>query len=176
MNRKTFPGQCAGSRDCDKPIVIKKHQMCWNHYTTLYRKTRGEPCSLEWCKQNVYALSLCQYHYHRQRNGQPLVNRKAPKPPCSFEGCGRESKTIGLCPTHYLQQYIGKPLTPIRPYFTREDTNDGRECKTCHEVKDATDFYKRTGGDGLQSECKECQKIRNRRNTLARQAREAALV
>lgn len=175
-NGTYYPGQCAGSDDCTRPIVVRKSMLCNTHYMADRRKNAdtGE-CKLEWCEGKVYAKSLCRSHYQRQSQGLPFIDPREPVPTktCAGPECDRQlsmRNVTGLCKSHYIQQYLGKPLTPLITWETRNN-GDKRLCRTCKEWKDHDkDFYRASNG-GKQGECKPCFIRRNSANQRARKLR-----
>lgn len=85
---------------------------------------------------------------------------------CAFEGCDKPSRFINLCRGHYTQQYNGKELRPLIVYTFQES----KLCPTCDTVKGRDGYYIKKKSGRLQTECKECMKVRARRNLKARQS------
>jgi hypothetical protein len=158
---RPFDGEC--SKDgCSRPIHVLKSGLCATHYLKYRRSLDTRVCSLEWCDKTYYARGLCQYHHQRQSSGLPFIDPNAPKPECLFSGCGRDEEVMGFCRTHYMQHWLGKRLTPIRSYSNDNVHDENRKCKTCGEWKEeATNYYRRSNGNGYQSECKTCAIKRN---------------
>lgn len=71
---------------CDKPIKVKRDQLCSGHHS---QKLRGQP------------LKPLEDRSHRGRDKL-----------CTFDGCGLKSKSYGLCSAHAWQRRQGRELTP----------------------------------------------------------------
>ena len=90
-----------------------------------------DDCSVEGCAKPFYGLDLCNMHYQRKKNGNPLdasqkYSNKGKK--CKIENCDRDAKTKGMCSGHY-QRVLDNALRnfedPIGPYYRSERTKPG---------------------------------------------------
>lgn len=100
-----------------------------------------------------------------ERKNRPERKRYIIEGNCAFDGCGRKAKTritgIGgpegfYCGVHYNQWSRNKQLKPIGPYRVQVESPSERYCTACQTTKSISEFYKRAGGGGFQTQCKPC--------------------
>lgn len=91
---------------CEKPVKVKKRQLCSNHFQQWARANRPKAglreCSVEDCTKIAYAKNFCSGHYKRFRiTGSPVPTPKVQE----YCECGKEATVAGKCKTHYMQQW-----------------------------------------------------------------------
>ena len=93
----------------------------------VWENALKEECSIPICSRNVYAKTLCNMHYQRNRylkdknitpdnnwvvwfssmNSTPRQIRKKPDGEfyqCSVDKCSKDVRARGLCLNHYMQE------------------------------------------------------------------------
>lgn len=116
-----------GFDGCDRPIKIKKEQLCSGHYAQHRRgqelrplgapKSKFETCRAPSCERVSVAKGLCAHHRYQEKMGKPFTTpRKLYKrgQVCEFEGCDKPVITRDFCYGHYDQWRAGKPLAKLR--------------------------------------------------------------
>lgn len=122
-------------------------------------------CSVDECLAAVRAKRLCERHYKSSRKyGDPLEvdhrkKRKSdPLQQCSVEYCRAPISLPGYCSRHYTSKVTKGSAVAIDVdvFFTGDPLT--RTCKKCKEVKDASDFYTRSGrvSEERDGACKSC--------------------
>ena len=112
---------------CDRPVRIKRDQLCSGHYAQQRRglplrplgpaKSDFKECRAPSCARVATALGLCAHHRMQEKEGKPFTKpRKLYKrgEKCEFEGCDKPVVTRNFCYGHYDQWRKGKPLTKLR--------------------------------------------------------------
>lgn len=86
---------------CLKPHLARS--MCSTHYYR-WRKTQGNPCTVDGCSAGQKAHGYCPGHYRQFRDGEQIRplrgNRRAQ---CAISGCGRISEAQRFCRKHYYR-------------------------------------------------------------------------
>lgn len=99
---------------CDKPVKVKKFQLCVTHYHRFnrhgdpeaWRKKSRPICKVDDCDLRAVAHELCDMHYRRQKR---YGTTTAPERPtvCAVEGCGEPVTAKALCDRHYRRESRG---------------------------------------------------------------------
>jgi hypothetical protein len=99
--------------------------------------------------------------------------------PCVGPECDRQAKSfyrdsgLAVCTAHYNQLFHNGCMFPVTPNVVVLRNDEGRQCRTCREFKQWSEYYPRTKNVGHQSECKTCMYQRNRKNLAKRQGESA---
>lgn len=112
---------------CDRPVRIKKDQLCSGHYAQQGRgqefrplgapKSKFKECRASSCDRLAVARGLCAAHRHQEKTGKQFTTpRKLYErgQRCEFEGCDKPVITRDFCYGHYDQWRKGKPLMKLR--------------------------------------------------------------